>query len=342
MSDFGKTDDAGPATSPDSIEWDYRIPLINNRFMLWDWFKVSAISTAIMLVIVPIVAFVVEGELQLFPLVVAPVVFVVLWVLFVLACLLLGNHHNATFAVTPKGVGYQAGARERRLDRLAFLAGVLGGSASTAGAGALAASRESEFTQWRNVQAVKVYEDVRVIALMDSWHVIQRLYVPEELFEHVAQTVQRLHAEHPPTKEAGAATRKAWWWYAGWAALCAALAIGAQAWPWNDAELAARVALFASGAVLISGMTENIGRRLFGLLGLLGMVPHAWGLSTSAMEPLEGLFGTSRTFTLDTPLLAVAAGCTIVLFGLAAWRSFGPIRTKVGTQVPAATSKGGA
>ena len=328
MSDSTLETDPG---SNGRIEWEARIPLLDNRFMWGDWLKVSVISAAVLMAIVPILAWVIDGDVLFLPLLVIPIVLGAMSVLFVLASLVLGNRSSATFAITDKGVEYRAGSRERKLDRLAFFAGLLARSPGTAGAGALAMSREAETTPWRDVRTVRVYEGPRVITLMDSWHVVARLYVPAESFAQVAEAVRRHQgAQHPPRPAASTPSRP-WWWYAGWAVLCAALAVGAQAWPWNDAEVGARIALFASAAVLLSGVTGVGGRRLFGLLGLLGMLPLAWGLATSAMEPVEGLFGTSPAYTLDTPLLVLAAACTIALLVLAGWRAFGPVRERGGS-----------
>lgn len=157
---------AAPATGGgDELTWDFDIPLITDRFMLWEFFKVSGISALLVPILVGLMGFFVEGELVMLPWQVPVFAFAAMFVLFLLASLLLGNRHGATFHVDSDGVGYAARRRERCLNRLAIIVGVLGGSPTATGAGLLAASRETMFIPWEDVRRVKVYRGPRVIVL---------------------------------------------------------------------------------------------------------------------------------------------------------------------------------
>ena len=195
-------------TDEDTITWDYAVPLIFNRFMLWDLGKVLFISLGVMAVLVPIVGLIAEGELSFLPWYVFVIGGGTVAVLFFIAMLLMGNRHYATFEVSPDGVVYAATPRERRKNRIVLLLSFLADDSPTAaGAATLAASREMEAFAWDDIRKVKIHRGPRVVTLMDSWHVICRLYCPPELFERVADLCESYHraeateGTEPPTED---------------------------------------------------------------------------------------------------------------------------------------------
>lgn len=188
----------GQVSSPEvegsaTITWRYDIPLLTSRFMLWEFAKVIAISVAVMPIVVGIAGLVAEGELVAVPWRVLALVAAIMFGLFALAALLLGNRHGAVFTVSPEGVGYEAAPRERRLKRLVAVLGTAGGRPSVAGAGLLAMSREADLIPWADIRSIKSYPAPRVIVFKDSWRVLARLYCPPELFESVAAACAAHH-----------------------------------------------------------------------------------------------------------------------------------------------------
>ncbi len=179
--------------APDPIEWTYDIPLLTSRFMLWDFVRVILLSVVAMYVIVAVGGLIIERELIILP----PMVFVlttgIMAGLFVLTSLLLGNHQGARFTVSAKGVEYRAEKRERAMNRLVMIVGFLARNPTTAGAGALAMTRERMLVPWESVHRVVVYRRERVIALRNSWRTVLRLHCPPELFEDVASAVDAYH-----------------------------------------------------------------------------------------------------------------------------------------------------
>lgn len=170
----------------DTIVWEYRIPLITNRFLVWDLVRIVLISLVAMTVLVALMGLAVGEGLVLLP----PVAYLAgggaVFGLFVIAMLLLGNGYWASFGVTPKGVTYGSGGRGRALNRITAAAGALAGSPTTAGAGLLAMSREDVRSEWRDIKKVVVHRKARVIVVRDSWHAVQRLHCAELLDEVVA------------------------------------------------------------------------------------------------------------------------------------------------------------
>lgn len=188
---------AAPVT-PGRIEWRYDIPLLTSRFMLWDFLRVTLLSAALMYVIVIVAGLVFGQELILLPWQVPAIIVGVLLGLFVLASLLLGNRQGARFAVDAKGVEYHAEKRESRMNRIVATVGALVGSPTTAGAGALAMSREHLHLEWEGIREVRYYPSVRVIAIRNSWRTMLRLHCPPELYDDVAAAVRHHHAATPP------------------------------------------------------------------------------------------------------------------------------------------------
>ncbi len=188
---------AGPVT-PGRIEWRYDIPLLTSRFMLWDFLRVTLLSAALMYVIVIVAGLVFGQELILLPWQVPAIIVGVLLGLFVLASLLLGNRQGARFAVDATGVEYHAEKRESRMNRIVAAVGALMGSPTTAGAGALAMSREHLHLEWEGIREVRYYPSARVIAIRNSWRTMLRLHCPPELYDDVAAAVRHHHAATPP------------------------------------------------------------------------------------------------------------------------------------------------
>lgn len=194
---------AGPDTEvrpgSDAIEWRYDIPLLTSGFMLWDFFRVILISVGAMYLLVALTGLVLEGELIILP----PMVFFltsgIMLGLFVLTSLLLGNRQGARFVIGPRGVEYHAEKRERRMNKLAVVIGLLALNPTTAGAGALAMTREKTLIPWGSIHSIRVYPRSRVIALKNSWRTVMRLHCPPELFEVVVSAVKEHHDATRPT-----------------------------------------------------------------------------------------------------------------------------------------------
>ena len=180
------------------IEWEARVPLLTSRFMLWDFLRVTLLAAALMYVIVIVAGLVFGQELILLPWQVPAIIVGVLLGLFVLASLLLGNRQGARFAVDAKGVEYHAEKRESRMNRIVAAVGALMGSPTTAGAGALAMSREHLHLEWEGIREVRYYPSARVIAIRNSWRTMLRLHCPPELYDDVAAAVRHHHAATPP------------------------------------------------------------------------------------------------------------------------------------------------
>lgn len=184
-----------PADRGDGVfDWVIDVPLLTSRFMVWDFTKVAFFAVLVMYVLVAACGLVFERELIVLPLFVFAATFGTLIALFVVTSLLLGNKQRARFIVSPKGAEYQAHKRERTINRLTFLAGLLARNATAAGAGALAASREQLLVPWDEVDKVVAHERAHVIELRNSWRVVQRLHCPPQDYDAIVSAVTSYHA----------------------------------------------------------------------------------------------------------------------------------------------------
>lgn len=176
-------------TSPETIEWSFRVPLLTSRFMLWDFVRVTLLSVLGMYLAVFLMGLLVEGELIVLPLQVFAIVTGIMLALFVLASLLLGNHVPMTFSVRPDGVAYGMGPRQKGLNRATVILGALSGSPTTAGAGLLAASREQGGWMWGELREARYFDGPHVISLRNSWRTVLRLHCTPENYERVRAAV---------------------------------------------------------------------------------------------------------------------------------------------------------
>lgn len=192
----------GPTVSADAIRpglaWSTRIPLINNRFIWWDFAKVIVISTVSLWVLVFLASLLIEPDSPvLLPWQLPALCAVIITAMFVLACILMGNGYSARFLLDGDGVHWDSGPKEKSINRAVAVAGALAGSPATAGAGLLAASEETGAIEWRRIARANIHPGPKVISIRNGWRVVVRLYVTAESWDAVVARVQAGTAKTP-------------------------------------------------------------------------------------------------------------------------------------------------
>ncbi len=174
---------------PDSLTWQYDIPLITNRYILWDMFRVIALSLFIV-VALPWFIGVLAGDSVLMPLEILALIFGILAALFLIVTVgLFRNRYRARFRLDSKqavfqGIGLGDSGWDRALKRgLKVLAFFLAHSDP--------ARSNATNIRWREVHEVNVNRSTRVISLCDSWHVVIRLYCPSDIFDQALAHVHQ-------------------------------------------------------------------------------------------------------------------------------------------------------
>lgn len=180
--------DALKTESATVIVWKKRIPLLTNLFMLKDLALVFGIAGLALLALMLLIS---GGEDVPQMIGVWALCMGIITVLLVISCLIVMlNRMNLEFEVSRKGVLMSVGKRERRLNTLTTVVGLLAGSAQAAGAGLLAKSREDFFAPWGDVRKVTVYRKRKVIALSVGLLTPLRVYCTDENFAAVESAIR--------------------------------------------------------------------------------------------------------------------------------------------------------
>ena len=190
-----------PEQNVPELTWAAEMPLLTNRFFLYDGLKVFLWMVAILAVLMT-VFFGLSGSLKQ----VVPILETFAWVLagllylfVVIAWVALGNRYAVAFRIGPEGVAWRTLSRRAlAANRLALLAGAATGSLTGIGAGALAIQRESGSLAWNKLRRTKEYPAERVITLMNNWRVVARLYCTPENYAQVLQSLRFYSASAGP------------------------------------------------------------------------------------------------------------------------------------------------
>lgn len=161
------------------LAWDITVPLLTNRFMLFDFARWMLLTYAAMALIACLIGLfardmkVFIGILQLFGLICAGMT-----VLFVLIMLLFfGNRMELAFAIDADGINALVASRRAKAgNRLAILLGILAGKPGAVGAGMLARDQENKRLEFSELRRVRFSPGPAVISLRDKWFMHVRLY----------------------------------------------------------------------------------------------------------------------------------------------------------------------
>jgi hypothetical protein len=163
------------------ITWDYRIPLVTNRYIILDSAKALGIAGGFLLILLLLMS---GGEYldQVLWLAGGVTGFMVL--LYVLVMIVIfGNGYDVTFMVGDDGVKYDSGKRERGLSKGAVAVSLLAGSYKSLGPALIGASQLSGEFHWSSLRGdVHVDERRRVITIVDDWHIQLRIYCTPETY----------------------------------------------------------------------------------------------------------------------------------------------------------------
>jgi hypothetical protein len=190
--------------SPDAeLRWEIGIPLLTNPRML----KTFALVTALAMGLVVLLLGVVLGSqgdwesvatmAKIFAL-----VGIGLYVLFLLVMgLVFGNRLRTRYTVSERGIVQETVDKVGRAgSRLALIAGVLGRSPGTAGAGLIAMSNETVALSWGGAFAVEAVPRRHLLVFRNAWRPILELYCTPENYAQVEALV-RSHMADRQTSE---------------------------------------------------------------------------------------------------------------------------------------------
>lgn len=310
---------------PVTLTWDYDIPLVNNFFMLKDFLVVIVLSLVGMQVALLVVGFFAGEGAVILPLQIYGIVAGVIAGLFIIAAgAVLRNRFRTRFTLTSRGVTYESGPRERRINRITLVLSILLGRP---GASLIAVSQESGGFAWKDVRKVTVHRRQRVITL-SSWRPLLRLYCPADTFGEIVTMVEARTAAATGARARRPRdfSRRPRWTYAGWFGGVVVAAFLGMAYYDTQFDDTWRLLILAAVLVLGAGLFEApLGRRLPGLLGA-GLAIYVLALLlVEAARPIIGPSGLvyGRSYEVDTPLLALSVVGQLALIAMGGWRLFG-------------------
>jgi len=176
------------------LSWEADVGLLTNPLLLRQFGTLLAVTGLVMFGLLSLL-FAVQGEWESIPMaLLATLVGVGVLALLMLVVVLLffGNRFRARFAVSETGVSFETvDRRAKAANRLAALLGVLGGSSSTAGAGMIGLSRESEAYGWRGIAVATYYPRSHSIALRNRWRMVAFLACTPGNYDQVAAFVRQ-------------------------------------------------------------------------------------------------------------------------------------------------------
>ncbi len=313
----------GPAAA---LTWNYDVPLLTNRYFLWDMVRVLVLSAVLCEGLVWAISFFFTDEAVLLPPLIWAIPLGIIAVLFVLVSLLIyGNRFHGHFTLDEKAVTYEVGMRERKILRVLSVIGILFGGWRAVGPSLIAYSRQVESVKWPDVYKVSPDPTRYVIALSNSWRTVMRLYCPADRFAEILARVQACAAAGADRRSAHPKPRyhRSTGFYVSWFAATALATLATLVWPWTNYDGPDRMALLAGLLVLIAGLASAAWwGRLIALPAALVSVIVLLRIAGEALDTFNPMGGgpTEYTFTLDTPALVVTVfgGLGLLALGLLA------------------------
>lgn len=300
------------------LTWEYGMPLLTNRFFLWDMLRWAGISFGLTYAVVAAAGLIFAQELILLPWWFAAIFGGLILFATLLTVLIFQNRYDTTFTLDDQGAYLQSGSKGRKVNRILTILALLSGKPGAVGSAMLAEARQDLAIEWQDVRKVDVHPGQRVVSLADSWHTAARLYCPPDLFDQVVERVQ-YYVAHAPRR----APRTFQWrgirMALAWVSVVAVAAFLCMAWMPEEAY----GLVFGAGAVLAcSGLVQGVIGRAAALGGILAVLALAARVASLAMEEtnFDGLFSVWG-YQHDTEFLAITAAGLAALLVAGVWRA---------------------
>lgn len=174
------------------LTWQCDVPLLTNPVMVGGLIKVWAIAGLLMFGLVGGITGIQYGIKAVVPL--AGMLSIILGGLFVLSLLIMlvvfGNRMRMSFTIDDRGVLVQLiDRRAKAANRLAAVAGVLGGKPGVAGAGLIAMSGEERGAVWSSIVTATYHPGRHTIALRNEWRVVLYVFCTPQIYQEAAARI---------------------------------------------------------------------------------------------------------------------------------------------------------
>ena len=177
------------------IKWQAAIPLLSTSLILKQLSVVFLIPTACLLVFLLGLAWI-EGQLTLtlagnYILVLTLILFGLLLLSMIGMAIVYGNQYQVEYVVNLTGITSSTVGKTKRKNAIINTLLALSGKPGFAGAGVLAASRQSELVKWKSVTDYKANLEKSTIQLNRGKHTLMLVQCTTENYSAVLQWVRQ-------------------------------------------------------------------------------------------------------------------------------------------------------
>lgn len=174
----------------EAVRWEVSVPISKNTVILRQMGIAVGIPFGLVALVIALVSGVSCDTLYALGLVAA--LLILTW-LFIMA--VYRGKYEVEFVLDRKGVLCRTQAKQARKNRvintLAVILGLLTGKPAAAGAGMLAESRQETFLRWNRITRVKYKSKSHTILLRGGWTENIALFCTDESYEQVESFVRR-------------------------------------------------------------------------------------------------------------------------------------------------------
>jgi hypothetical protein len=174
----------------EAVRWGISVPIFKNTVILIQLGLAICIPFGLVALVIALVSERSRDMLYAIGLIAA---LLILTLLFVMA--VYSGKYEAEFVLDGKGVLCRTGAKQARKNRvintMTVILGLLTGKPAAAGAGILADSRQETFLRWNRITRVKYKSKSHTILLHGGWTENIALFCAEENYETVKAFVRR-------------------------------------------------------------------------------------------------------------------------------------------------------
>ena len=178
--------------SCESITWQKDISILDNPVIIKQFLFVSG-GTGLFMAFLLSVVLAATGEFEAIPtilLIAAISVFLLFFLLCLIALIFFSNRFPVHFTVDQHGVTWESFSKKGKLqNRFTIIAGILGSSPGTTGSGVLAAAREKEFVSWKELATATFNDQKKMIVLNNSFRTRIILFCHPENYSTVSSYI---------------------------------------------------------------------------------------------------------------------------------------------------------
>lgn len=174
----------------EAVRWEISVPIFKNTVIL----KQLGLAIGVPFGLVALVIALVSGRSRdtLYALGLMAALLILTW-LFIMAA--YRGKYEAEFVLDEKGVLCRTGAKQAKRNRvintLVLIFGLLSGRPAASGAGMLAQSRQAVFLRWNRISKVKYKSQIHTILLRGGWTEQIALFCTDENYKQVEAFVRR-------------------------------------------------------------------------------------------------------------------------------------------------------